>query len=387
MKVIFRSLIILVTLSLTYLIVMAQISFNYNTAWLKVESALEQGKPKTAAEEIDKIYAMAKKDQNEAQMVKAIVYKSRTVQQVEEDGWIKNIIAFEKEIGEAKEPVKQILYSITAELYQFHFERERWKILGRGATNNADPSDPATWSINDFNEKIQSYFQRSLSNPELLQRTPLDKYDPIITKGNVRHLRPTLYDLLAHKALTFLENDISGITKPVYAFELNDQASLAPSKIFIRHTYDTRDTSSNVFKAIRLYQDLIRFHLNDDKPDALIDVDVARVKFAYEKGVMQGKEQFYKNALEHIYGTYGKNEQAMQAGYLLATWWQQKGQKYDPATGTSEDKMAFAIALDYADKVIRAFPKSEGGIAAKTLADEIRKASVGLTTEKVNIIN
>jgi hypothetical protein len=385
MKVFLQSLFLLPTLALITYFAMAQPPFNYDNAWKKVETAFSQGKPKTAIEEIDKIYSQSKKDKNEAQQVKAIITKSEALNQIEEDSWLKNIKTFEQEIQSAHEPVKQILYSVTADLYKIYFENQRWKIYNRSATDDTDPTKPETWSTGDFNKKISAYYEKSLLNPSLLQKTLLTKYDPIIVKGNMRHLRPTLYDLLAHKAIEYWRNDESEITKPVYAFELNDYASLAVSKIFIRHKFESKDSSSNTLKAIRLYQDLIRFHLEDERQDALIDLDIARIQFANEKNVVQGKSQLYKEALEHIYTQYSKNEQAMQAGYLLANWWREKANNYIPATGTAEDKMAYAIALEYAEKVFKNFPKSEGGISSKNLIDDIRKPSLALQVEKANL--
>lgn len=385
MKAFLRSFIWLPTLAFITFITMAQTKFNYDTAWKKVETAFNEGKPKTAIEEIDKIYKQAKADKNEAQQVKSIIFKSQALQMTEEDSWLKNIQVFEQEIKTAGEPVKQILYSVTAGLYQSYFERERWKIYNRTVTDNSDPANPDTWSIEDFTKKISSYYDKSLLNPTLLQKTLLSKYDPIIVKGNMRALRPTLYDLLAHEALNYWRNEESQITKPVYAYEIKEMVSLAAAKMFIRYKFETKDSSSHTFKAINLYQELIRFHLNDATPDALIDVDVARVQFANEKAVFEGKEQLYKEALEHIYTQYPKNEQAMQAGFLLANWWKEKGDAYNAATGTQTDKMAYAIAYDYASKVAAAFPKSEGGMQAKNLVQDIIRPSIGLKVEKANV--
>lgn len=385
MKAFLKSFFWIPTLALITFITMAQTKFNYETAWKKVENAFNQGKPKTAIEEIDKIYKQAKAGKNEAQLVKALISKSQALQMTEEDSWLKNIKVFEQEIKTAGEPAKQILYSITAGLYQSYFERERWKIYNRTATDNSDPSNPDTWTMEDFNRKISSYYEKSLMNPALLQKTLLRNYDPIIIKGNMRTLRPTLFDLLAHEALAYWRNDESQLTKPAYAFEIKEMVSLAAAKMFIRYKFETKDSSSHLCKAITLYQELIRFHLNDATPDALIDIDVSRIEFARGKAVFEGKEQLYKEALEWVYTQYPKNEQAMQAGYLLAAWWKEKGDAYNAATGTQTDKMAYAIAYDCAAKVADAFPKSEGGILAKVLMQEIILPSIGLNTEKANI--
>jgi hypothetical protein len=119
-------------------------------------------------EEIDRIYKQAKADKNEAQQVKAIIFKSQALQMNEEDSWLKNIKVFEQEIKTAGDPVKQILYSVTAGLYQSYFERQRWKIYDRTVTDNSDPANPDTWSVEDFTQKISHYYEKSLTNPLLL---------------------------------------------------------------------------------------------------------------------------------------------------------------------------------------------------------------------------
>ncbi len=77
-----------------------------------------------------------------------------------------------------------------------------------------------------MNEKISSLFPASLNSIDTLKQTNLSPFDAIIIKGNVRHLRPTLYDLLAHRALDYFKNDERGINKPAYAFEISERRRL-----------------------------------------------------------------------------------------------------------------------------------------------------------------
>ncbi len=72
-----------------------------------------------------------------------------------------------------------------------------------------------------FNKKISELYLQSIKEEKLLQQTKLEPFDAIIIKGNVRHLRPTLFDLLAHRALDYFESDENDITRPAYAFEIN----------------------------------------------------------------------------------------------------------------------------------------------------------------------
>jgi uncharacterized protein YfaS (alpha-2-macroglobulin family) len=366
---------------------MAQKKYYYETAWKKVEDYLSKGLPKSAMEEVDKIYTQAKKENEEAQQVKALVYKSQLIQQVEENDWFKNVQSLEKETAAAKEPARQILHSISADLYYNYFQNQRWKIYDRSNTINFVKDDPETWTKEDFHRIIISHYEASLANAGLLQQTKLDAYDAIIIKGNQRKLRPTLYDLLAHKALDYYKTGEIEITKPSYEFLLNDQSNLADAKTFIRYDYESKDTSSSVLATIKLYQVLVVFHANDNDKAALVDADLERIVYAHSNSVNEGKEQLYKEALEHIYSQYNSIPEAMQAGYLLAMWWKEKGDAYNPLTGTETDKNALKEAATIAAEVAKKFPSSEGSIHAVNLLRDLNRPSLSMEVEKVNTIN
>ena len=98
-----------------------------------------------------------------------------------------------------------ILKSLEAEIYQTYFNNARWQIYDRTETIQFKKDDLATWSADDFFKKIGELYLQSIKNEKLLQETKLAIYDAIIIKGNVRHLRPTLYDLLVHRALEYFK--------------------------------------------------------------------------------------------------------------------------------------------------------------------------------------
>lgn len=374
---------------LTLLIIqplMAQKKFNYDASWIKAEKLIKNNLPKSALEEVDRIYAQSKTDGSNAQNIKALVYKSRLVQQVEENDWFKNVQAFENEIAGAREPARQILHSIAADLYLDYFQNQRYKIYTRTATVNFQKDDPETWTAEDFHRVILTHYEQSVSNPTLLQQTKSDDYEPVITKGNQRKLRPSLFDLLSHKAIDYFQSNEPDVTKPAYSFELNDQAHLEDFKTFIRYNYQSKDSSSHELYAIRLYQQLLRFHANDNDKAAFVNTDIERVQYAYNNSANENKEQLYKEALEHIYSQNPKQPEAMQAGYLLAEWWKDKGENYNAATGTPEDRSALQQAALLYREIIKKFPDSEGGANAANSLHQLLLSSLSLQVEKVNTI-
>ncbi len=366
---------------------MAQNTSGYEIAWKKIDDLITKGLPQSAMDEVNKLYIIAKKEGHDAQLVKTLVYKSQLVQQVEENDWFKNVQSFENEIAVSKQPAKQILHSIIADLYYNYFQTQRWKIYERSTTVNFIKTDPETWTKEDFHRMINAHYTASMQNAALLQQTNLSRFNAIIIKGNQQKLRPTLYDLLSHKALDYYKTGEIEITKPAYEFLLNDQANLAPAKIFTRYDYSSKDTSSSKLATIRLFQELLRFHLNDKDQAALVDVDIERVVYAHSNSVNEGKDQLFREALEQIYTQYGNIPEGMQAGYLLATWWKQKGDAYQLLTGSEQDKNALKQAARIAGEVAKRFPASEGGINASNLLIQLNEPILSLQVEKVNTIN
>ncbi|HMP93780.1 MAG TPA: MG2 domain-containing protein, partial [Phnomibacter sp.] len=237
----------------------------------------------------------------------------------------------------------------------------------------------------DFAQAIQKHYQLSLQQPKLLQATPLSQWEAMIIPGNQRNLRPTLYDLLAHNALSYYQREDLELPRPAQAFALNDVANLSPAKMFLKYEYKTQDTLNQQYQAIKLYQQLIAWHLESGNTSALVDVDISRLQYASQHNSNPGAKQLYKEGLEHILVYYKQVPESAQAGYLLAQWWQQKGNNYVPGTGTAEDKDALKIAAQYAKQAFRNFPESEGGTNAANLLRSLQEQQVNLTVEKVNL--
>src|SRR4051812_6747753 len=90
----------------------------YDSLWSKVEQ-LSNGKGLTssALTEVKKIYALAKKENNDAQVIKALIYQAQLQESFAEDASVKSIYELEAELKSMKEPAASILNSILAEKY------------------------------------------------------------------------------------------------------------------------------------------------------------------------------------------------------------------------------------------------------------------------------
>ncbi len=357
---------------------------NYEKEWKKIDALIEKELPKSALTEVQKLYTLAKKEKQDAQVIKTLIYTTQLQQELNEDSEAKAIADMEKEIAGSSEPVTSILKSLTADLYLSYFQQHRYQIYNRTNTTNFNKKDIATWTADDLHKKISELYLASVKNEKLLQAVKLDAYNAIIIKGNMRHLRPTLYDLLAHRALDYYKNDERNVSKPAYAFEIDKASAFDPAADFVTRKFSTKDSLSLQHKALLLYQQLIAFHLNDAKPDALIDVDLERLQFVNDKSTATNKKELYRLALHHIASQYENLPAASQALYLLAVEYNKDANTYKP-NGDTTHRFDRIKAKELCEKVLQQKDSSEGKINCYNLLNEINASFFSFFVEKVNV--
>jgi uncharacterized protein YfaS (alpha-2-macroglobulin family) len=358
----------------------------YVKEWKRIDSLIEKtGLIKTALKEVNSIYSSAKKENNDVQVIKALVYRMQLNDQLSDSGRYENIALLEKEIAPAKEPAKSILHSIAGGSYWNYLQMNRWQFYQRSNTKGYDTKDISTWSLEQLYNRITSHFDKSISNIRELQKLKLEKIEAIIIKGNVRYLRPTLFDLLAFRALDYYRNDERYITKPAYAFEISDSAAFADASVFIKHTFKTRDKSSLHHRALKVYQQLLTFHINDIRHDALIDADLDRLNFARNFGTHADKGELYKNALEKLIDKFSDEPGITNALHNLAQWYHEKGSSYNPI-GDTTNRYAIMKAKELCEKAISMNVKNEGAVNAGNLLKTIVRQEIRMKAEVVNTL-
>ncbi len=366
---------------------MAQKQNDYIQNWKKVEGFEKKGLTKSALAEVLVIYNLAAKDNNDAQQIKSCMYQIKYRNMVEEDSRENNIFFVDTLIEKAKVPAKNILQSMQAEMFWQYLQNNRWKFYDRTKLKEEKSKVITTWSIDKIHSVISKLYKASLQNDNTLKSTKLDAFDPIIIKGqNTRQLRPTLYDFVAHRALTYFTTDENQLTKPAYQFKINEAKTFSPAAEFAAAVFKTKDSASLQHKAILLLQDILKFHLADVKPDALIDADLIRLNFVNQYGVQEGKEKLYETALKSIEEKYTDNPAAAQAGFLRAQIYNTRGQQFEHNTKT-ENQYEIKRAKELCETITKKFPKSEGGINCQNLINIIKQPVLSIETEKVNTLN
>jgi uncharacterized protein YfaS (alpha-2-macroglobulin family) len=356
----------------------------YEKEWKKVDSLTRKGLTKSALEVVTSIYNKAKTENNAAQFVKAIIHRMSLEQRMEEYSLVKALDRLNEEAKEATFPVKPVLQSMIAESYWHYYQQNRWKFHNRSATENFENSDITTWDLKTIFSQVIKNYEASLQSSDSLKRTPLNIYDEVIVKSDTRKLRPTLYDFLAHRAVDFYMNEEPDLIRPAYKFELGSESYFWNSADFSKLKIESKDTLSLKFYAIKILQDLTTFHLADEDPQALIDVDLKRLLFVKNKSVSEIKDSLYLKALEDLENRFASNAASAGVSHRIASVYVEKGNKYKPLQG-DENKWMKKKALAICDAAIKKFPGSDGALNCEALKAMIVDHTIDFVTEKVNL--
>jgi hypothetical protein len=129
------------------------------------------------------------------------------------------IVRLEAEIAKAPPEMVPVLQAVLAHWYWHYFQQNRWRFMQRTDTSEPPGDDFTTWSLPQIFAEIDKHFRRALSADELLKQTPVGDYQELLEKGNVPDsYRPTMYDFLAHEALSFYSAGEQAAARPQDAF-------------------------------------------------------------------------------------------------------------------------------------------------------------------------
>ncbi len=340
--------------------------------WKQVDEAIQKGLPKTAIEALEPIIQGALKDKAWGEAAKAMARKIVLEGNIQGNKPEEKITRLEAEIAKAPKEMAPLLEAIEANWFWHYFQQNRWRFMRRTATAQAPGKDFTTWDLPRLFAEIDRHFQRALAAPAQLQATPVSAFNDLLLQGTMPDAyRPTLYDFLAHEALKFYTSGEQAAARPQDAFEVAAASPIfAPAEQFLAWKVETTDTDSPAFKAIRLYQDLLKFHQNDKAPGAFLDADLARLAFGHNLAFGEEKNARYKAALKTFVDKWADHELSALA---LEHW----------ARALQQQEDDWVEARRLALRGAKAFPDSVGGKLCHNLVAAIQARSIQITTERV----
>ncbi len=277
--------------------------------WKQVEEFAEKQLPESALKEVELILKQAVEEKNNAEVIKAFVYKMRFTLEREPDKAPMLIREFETFAAKSTDVAERaLLQSMTAELYAQHYAQNRWNIDQRTNVTGLVPNDINEWTSSIYYNKVNSLLDASLQNAAVLQKTDALKFALLLHAGDdSRTLEPTLFDFLAYRKIDILST-ISGIVEDENPLE--DQKYFAPAEIFVKSQPDTTFKNSIENRILNVYKDLLSFHSADKNNAALLYADLQRLKYVYEQSQ---QTDHYLNALDFLISKNSSSEIVVEA--------------------------------------------------------------------------
>ncbi|MDQ3016399.1 MAG: MG2 domain-containing protein, partial [Bacteroidota bacterium] len=353
--------------------------------WKTIDSLEQKGLISSALEEVKSIRQMALTGNDSGHLVKAILHEYKYLTQLEEDPGIKSLERLEAEIDSYPEPAKSVMHSLAAQWYGNYLQSHLWVLRNRTEFAGTPGADIRTWGIRHFIDRIQLHFQKSVTW-EGLKKAPVENYAILLTeKQNTDHLRPTLYDVLMHRALDFYTGSASYLTAPVYQFVLTDPIAFAPVSQFSKHTFVTDDTISNTWTSLQWYQQLLQFRLIDTQNEAaLIDADLKRLRFVYDNIIIDQKDSLYHNALLDLSKKHAGNPESSLIDYQRAELLSQQAGQWQEDKSSSH-RYDYNKAIEICRAAIAKYPDAYGSQLCRNLIAQIETSSINAAVESVNL--
>lgn len=338
---------------------MAQKKFDYDSQWKLIEKQEANGLLKSNLLPIQQIYAQAKKEHNTPQIIKSLLYQSKVLLLTSDEKQIdlQIIDQFEKEISATQGADQAILQSMLAELYFTYYQQNRWEINERTKTEQSTGTDFRFWTENSFQEKTAELYLQSIKNERTLQNEPIAKWSyNLIRVTETEALRPTLYDLLAHRAIAYFK------AEPDFYFRRN----VAPKL-----------TQENQVRSIAILKNLSAFHQKKHNQEAYLYNELERLK-------LENKDELSEVYLDQLTQLSKKFPQANYTAYILneiADFYLKQIQ--------NEQEKAFAAKKSWTEKAMAVFAQIRAQYPNSPLIDAIEgkekqllQPSFALTIEK-----
>jgi len=350
----------------------------YQSQFKLIDSLHNEGLPRESLSILDSIYQRAYSEKNNVMMIRSIVGRNQNICYLEEEPLVSILDRLNSDLPNLEAPVRQMVHSLIAEIYWSYYEANRWRFHERTAQEVPNGNDIRTWDLARLTTTTLQHLDLSLKGEELLRNSRVAQYGPLLEgDSTLRHLRPTLFDLLAHRALRIIGNPETGLTKPVDAFELDNPNFFAPASQFAQLPISTNDSLSLQYKAITLFQQLVRFRLNDSNPEALTELELNRINYLFNNSKNPDKDSLTVRFYELLLQQTPSPESKAEVTYRLALHY------FNRQLPGKDDRLRKTLQL--CNEVLKSYPGTKATLFCQQLIDKIEEPLFSLTAEAIEL--
>ncbi len=352
--------------------------FDYEKAWKEVQAFERDGLPASALEVVEKIYAQAKKEKANAQLLKAVLIKSNLHFQLNDVQETTKIEDLKLEINETESTeLKAILHFLLAEYYQQYLRNNLYRIQQRTSTANETSKDISEWSPKTIQAEAQKHIDLAMRTKNL-ENVSLSSYDLLFNKTEIKDV--TLREILLVKAIRYYTNNSNNFQANIASKYLDRKNVFLSNPDFLTIQY-TAPKNTLEF-AHKYYQELTELVSSKDKAAAWVLHH--RLKFELDKSILPQKDTSYQNILGNLYNKGAISFKKQLAGLMLVNHYKTHAR---PGNDPTNDKQSLLRAMNIIEDLLSQPIDKE--IKDKLLAhkEEIEQEKLHVITESVIPIN
>ncbi len=353
---------------------MAQTDLQFDQKWETVDSLQKKGLYRMALNEVNSIFDKATHEKVHTQVIKSVLYELKYNAYLEEEDYILGIARLDSLIKVAPSPSKEILHSLSAEVYWGYYNSNSWKFQDRTNVVEVDLMDVRTWDLKRIAKKVRDHYLMSLQNAEISKAEWIKDYSDIASYTENKEtgaMRPTLFDFLAHRALDFFKSNSFNVPGPAETYVIEDERFLESNSTFISATnFVTTDSLNTDFYAVKILAELTKFHKAGNNKNALFSIELERLIYmSNQDAIINGGEKFYAG-LERLAQAYQHESYASEAWYEMARYHSVNGDLYR-AFGDTTNRWEKKVALEICNKTIKQYPDVYGSQQCEALKNDI----------------
>lgn len=177
---------------------------DFKKKWDIVVTYENEGKIKSAAKEVDKIYKKAKQYGDDSEVIRALLHKMKYLKVLDETAQSKILALLRSERNTASQTNTAILNYIYAECLTQYFKQNSYIIEQQTTLQALSNPDLKTWDKDTFEKEIENAYLKSIHNKDILMKTPLRDFELLIDFEKLEDIaNSTLYDFLLDKMIIY----------------------------------------------------------------------------------------------------------------------------------------------------------------------------------------
>jgi len=211
---------------------------DFTAQWKAVDEADNKDQPKTAITLLENIYTNAVEKQKWDDALYAAARKAILQGRIEEGEQAYGaLLRLEETRKTASKEMVPFLDALIAEWYVKYFCENRWTYAQRTKIEGgAEGDDIGKWSLRRIVQEVGDRFDRVLKTPQRYFAYPIKDFSRCFIAGTVPDTyRPTIYDLLAYRAIDFYSMAEQGLLQDDPDFVVTtDLPLLAQPDVFMK---------------------------------------------------------------------------------------------------------------------------------------------------------